>query len=133
MAWGNDPTDRTHGAYNLKIVLHVSKLGATTAEVQTFLNDVLAVAGHDRVLSKLRSDFNRPWIGTDPKIVKVLGPNSWQLYPKIVVYGNLKQNRDERAVVQAIYDDAKAALVAVCEADGYTIDEVNHKVFDHNG
>jgi hypothetical protein len=126
MTWGADPV-RTHGPYNLKIVLHVTHPTATTDEVRTFLDTVLLEAGTNRILSKLRADFNQPWIGTKTQ-VQELQDGGWQLYPKIYVKGDLKGgNRDEPQIVQDMYDDGRALLIAVCENAGYTVTEVNNK------
>jgi hypothetical protein len=137
MAWtdepavGDGPNERTHGPYDLKIVLTVYNPAASTAEAAAFLADVLLEAGRSNVLARLRSDFGRPWIGTDPRIHEApkMGPSRWVMRPKLYVMGNLKSNREERAVVQGMYDEAKAALIQVCEANGYMVEEVNHKRF----
>ena len=54
MAWSDEPTDRTHGPYNLKVVLTVYNPSVTTAEAATFLADTLLAAGEANVKRLLR-------------------------------------------------------------------------------
>jgi len=129
MGWTNEPKDRTHGPYNLKVVANVIHPTMTTAEVWAWVEDVVLVTGAADVRSKFASDYfvQSIFVGTDPRVRERPDFGGWQIYPKMYALADLKQNRDEQEAILEVYNAWRDGFETLLLRDGFTVLELSNK------
>jgi hypothetical protein len=106
----------------IKCVANVTHPTASLADVTTYMQETLDSLATNRVLSKMRTDFQNDFVATSKmKIIEL--PDGWQLYPKIAWAGTLKANppRDLDAILNETVQDLATLWQADLTTRGYTI------------